>query len=277
MHKISLLIVFAYLALALASCSKKPLYKSKTLEPVAEMPAAGSIEWIDRLQYNSEYKIAYGYFNDETDLVIRTMVTDRSTIMKMFATGFTIRIDTTGKKNPQYSIKYPLAQGMQNMPRQEGRNQPKNNTPNEMNPAGNMDTRLKTALNRIEIEGFDDEAINGTQLNSRTGDGITAWIQVDSTLTMYYELKIPLRDILTNGYTSKSTLSIGLESGEIEMPSNGPPANISMQPGGGKSGGGGGRQNEGMRPGGAEMQQQRAEMQSMSQAIKIWIKRIELQ
>ncbi|MCF8364242.1 MAG: hypothetical protein K9H16_00580 [Bacteroidales bacterium] len=271
MYRFFLMIAFLYLFIALAACSQKALHKSKALESIAERPEAGTEAWIDRLQYDSKNKIAYGYFNDDNDLLIRIMATDRSTITKMFAAGFTIHFDTTGKKESQFSIKYPLAQGMQNMMRPDGRNQLPDASRAGMSPQENINSRIKTGLNEIEITGFDEQAIQSTQLNSRSGGGINAWIFVDSLPALYYELKIPLNAIFTNGYTDRNTFSIGLESGKIDLPSTGPPTGMSVRPGGGNGSG-----SKGQGGGHKNMQQHLPEIQTLSQAIKIWIKRIEL-
>ncbi len=272
------MIIFIYLAIALSSCSKKPLHKSKALESMAERPEAGTLEWIDRMQYDAKNNISYGCFNDSNDLLIRTMVTDRSAITKIFAAGFTIHIDTSGKKGPQYSIKYPLAQGMQNMPRPGERNKNNDALHAGARPDNDMTNRLKTALNQIEIIGFNEEQTNSTLLNSRQGDGICAWIYIDDNQTMYYELKIPLRYIFSAGFAPGKMISLGFESGKIDLPSSGPSANMSMRPGGssgGRPGGGGRPQGSGDRAGMGN-QQGMAEMQSLSKPVKIWIKRIEL-
>jgi len=277
MYRNFLMILFIYLAIAFSSCSKKPLHKSKALEAATARPEAGTIQWIDRMQYDAKNNISYGYFNDSTDLVIRTMVTDQSTITKMFAAGFTIHIDTSGKKDPQFSIKYPLAQGLQNMPRPGGRNNKNETTSAEAKPTHNISTRLKTALNQIEIIGFDEEQTNNALLNSRQGEGITAWIIIDKNQTLYYELKIPLHYMYGESYRPKRMITLGFESGKLDLPSNGPPASISMNPGGnsgGRSGGGRGQGNGSHA--GMDKQQGMAQMQSLSKPIKIWIKRIEL-
>lgn len=277
MYRIFLMILFIYLAIALSSCSKKPLHLSKSLEALSERPEAGSIQWIDRMQYDAKNNISYGYFNDSIDLVIRTMVTDRSTITKMFAAGFTIHIDTTGKKDPQFSIKYPLAQGMQNMPGPGERNKNKESLQAEARPDNELTNRLKTALNQIEIIGFDEEQTNSTLLNSRQGEGITAWIIIDKNQSLYYELKIPLRYMYGESYHPGRLISLAIESGKIDLPSNRPPANMSMNPGGNSGGrSGGGRGQGGRSHNAADKQPGTTQMQSLSKPIKIWIKRIEL-
>ena len=253
------------------------MHTSKKLEASGEKPKAGSLGWIDRLQYDQKNKIAYGYFNDDTSLVVRVMASEKSTINKIFAAGFTIHIDTTGKKNPQYSINYPLAQGMKNM-RPPGReNNSALQSPSQSGIQENMDKRLQTSLNSIALIGFSKKALDNAILNSRTGEGITAWIKIDSSATMYYELKVPLDELFTSTNKSDKIISIGLESGKIDLPSQaGPTGNRGMEPignggrpGGGRPPGGGGQHG---RDGTVQPQQ----IQALSQAIKIWIKRIEL-
>jgi len=229
------------------------------------------------MQYDAKNNISYAFFSDTNDLVIRTMVTDRSTITKMFAAGFTIYIDTSGKKEPQFSIKYPLPQGMQNMARPEGGNNTNESLRADRESTGAISTRLKTALNQIEIIGFNVEQTNSTLLNSRYGEGITAWIIIDKNQSLYYELKIPLQYIFGESYHPGRMISLGFESGKIDLPSTGPPASISMNPGG-NSGNrpGGGRGQGNSSHSGMDKQKGMAQMNSLSKPIKLRIKRIEL-
>jgi hypothetical protein len=261
------------------SFSKKPLYKSKTLEPPSQRPEPGTEAWIGKLQYNDESKLAYGCFNNQNDLVIRLKVTDPNVVTKIFATGFTISIDTTGRKNPQFWVKYPLPQGMQNMPRPEELSMKGNSLNPGKDPKEMMKNHLKTALNQIEIEGFSDAAVKQTTVNSRSGEGITAWIMIDSVMNMYYELKIPLKELSGKENLTENMISLGFESGKMEMPAMGPgggggrPGGGMSSPGGAAGGGGKGR---GMGQGGPDMQQRAASMQMLTEPIKIWMKRIEL-
>jgi len=268
----------------LISCSRKPLYKSKPLEPVSERPEPGSEAWIGKLQYNDKYKLAYGCFNDDKDLVIRVKVTDRNVMAKIFSAGFTISIDTTAKKNPQFAIKYPLPQGMQNMQQPEERNMNDAGRNRPGKPDEKMKNRFKMALNQIEIHGFSDEAVKKATVNSRNGDGITAWIFNDSAMNMYYELKIPLGEIASREYLSKNCISVGFESGKMAMPSFAP--GRQGRPGGGMRPSGeisGGEMSGSGRPGGGrpgergEMQPRIASSETLTTPINIWMKRIELQ
>lgn len=261
------------------SFSKKPLYKSKSLEPSSQRPEPGTEAWIGKLQYNDESKLAYGCFNNQNDLVIRLKVTDPNVVTKIFASGFTISIDTSGRKNPQFWVKYPLPQGMQNMPRPEERSMTGNSRNPGKDPNEMMKNHLKTALNQIEIEGFSDAAVKQTTVNSRSGEGITAWIMIDSVMNMYYELKIPLKELSGKDDLTKNMISLGFESGKMELPPMGPGSG-GGRPGGGMSppgGSSGSGDNEGdMKQRTPDERQRTASMETLTEPIKIWMKRIEL-
>ena len=267
------------IVLVMMSFSKKPLYKSKTLEPASQRPEPGTAAWIDKLQYNDKYKLAYGCFNDDTNLVIRIKVTDKNVVTKIFAAGFIISIDTTGKKDAQFSVKYPLPQGMQSMPHPGERDQMGVNPNLSKNPNDKLKNRLKTALNQIEIEGFDAATVKNAKVNSRSGDGITAWIMIDTAMNMYYELKIPLKELSGKGNLNENMISLGFESGKVELPATGQ-GGSGGRPGGGMSspGGspGGGGQGGGMNQRNPDLQQRAASMETLTEPIKIWMKRIEL-
>lgn len=271
---LNILFVFCSLII-ISSCSKKPLHTSKSLDQDTEDYFPGSIEWIDKLGYDTKNKIAVGVYNDDKDLLIRVMAHDQSTIRKMFITGFTIWIDTTGGKDKHFGIKYPMAQGRQGMNDQ-------NTRPNQMQGDGlvgrqeDLMKKVKTSLNSIELTGFSLEAQNSTKLNSRIRDGITAWIELTPDTKMYYELKIPLKYLANVDYLKQNLISVGFESGKIDMPSAGSPGSGGKMgggkgSGGGRPGGGGGRSH-----GGSGQNQQTAVMKTMSQPINIWMKRIEL-
>ena len=268
------LFVFCLLII-LSSCSKKPLHTSKSLDKSIEDYTPGSTEWIDKLRYDTKNKIAVGVFNDDKDLLIRVMAHDQSTIMKMFITGFTVWIDTAGGKDKHFGVKYPMAQGRQGMNDLDTR-------PHQLQGAGtggrqdDLMKKAKTSLNSIELSGFSPEAQNSTKLNSRIGNGITAWIELTPDTKMYYELKIPLKDLADVDYLKQNLISVGFESGKIDMPSGDSPGSGGKM-GGGKGSGGGRPGGGGGRPhGGYGQNQQTAVMKTMSQPIKILMKRIEL-
>lgn len=281
MKKTSVIFIFLSTILMLSSCSKKPLHKSKSLGPVADRPEVGSLAWIDRLQYDGENSLAYGVFNNDRDLVIRTMTRNNSTMTKMFAGGFTISIDTTGKKKPQFAVSYPMPQGMQPV-RDENAELPTVRNRSDFRSPPNRNLRFKTALNRIELKGFDQETIDGAILNTRDGKGITAWISLDST-GMFYELKIPLAAIFNQQNSTGKIISVGFVSGELDLPSRGGPGEDlrpedfgpEIGPGGRTPRSGTGRPGGNMssgRPGGGMGPARDA----LSKPIDIWMKRIEL-
>jgi len=262
------------LFIVLASCSKKPLHTSRQLENNDILISAESIEWINRLYYDTKHKIAYGLFNNEDELVIRVMANDKATIMKMFMTGFTVWIDTTGGKKHHLGINYPMAHGRQKMgdPGNGPGHEPKAGSGSEWDE---FIHRAEASLNSIELMGFNQEALNRTVLKSRVGDGITAWIDLKPGAKMYYELKIPLEDLAEINYLKQNLFSVGFESGKIDLPSDNALSdfNASLGPSSGRSQhpGGGGRPQDDV-----DHARQKAAMQTMSEPIKIWMKRIEL-
>jgi hypothetical protein len=142
-----------------------------------------------------------------------------------------------------------------------------------------MKNRMKTALNQIEINGFDDIAVKNATVNSRNGDGISAWIMIDSVMNMYYELKIPLKELSGKDNLNENIISLGFESGRMELPATGQgggggkPSGGMSSPGGSHGGGG---QGGSMNPRNPDMQQRAASMETLTEPIKIWMKRIEL-
>jgi len=272
MYRLSFMIFLFYLLFALTSCSKKPLHTCKVLESSDSQPKAGSVEWIDKLQYNNKYKLSYGIFNEQEHLVVRMMVTDRTTISKMFAAGFTITIDTTGKKESHFAVKYPLPQGMPEMDQIRGQQNAGHLKTRENVIGDKMKKRFETALNQIELFGFSEDALNNTVLNSRKGSGITAWIIVDSTATMHYEVRLPLAGLFPAGLSESTQFSVGFESGELDIsPPNG---NTNRMSAGMDRPRSGAHPNGGNRPDAAGREARMTQMQAMSTPVDFWVKRI---
>ena len=110
--------------------------------------------------------------------------------------------------------------------------------------------------------------------------GIEMAARTDPYGGMQYEAKIPLNIVLKDQKAFFSApdkyISIGFETGYINMNSNmrsGQPGNP-MGGGGGRSPGGGGRPGGGGQPGG--MAQRQGDMASMTQSTRLWLKRIKL-
>jgi hypothetical protein len=275
MYRYPFVILFLYLLVALSSCSKKPLHTSKILEPADANYQPGSVEWIDKMQYNGKAKVSYGIFNDEEHLVVRMMTNDRSTITKIFAAGLALSIDTTGKKTSHFVVKYPLPQGMPKMDRMRGQENAGQFQNQEDRMGGEMMNRFRPALNQIDLLGFSDDELDNAVLNSRSGSGITAWIKMDSMGTLNYEVRLPLVELFPAGHSPNTQFSVGFESGPLDVSAPARNENrMSMDgpPEGGRSGGG--RPGGGGRPDDADREVRMAQMQSISTPIDFWVNRI---
>ena len=94
--------------LALA-CSRQP-----TASPAARFAATPptidgqATDWADSLRYDPASKLQYQVLNDSRTVYVRLKVADQSTQARVLRRGLTIWLDTTGRNQHQFGVRYPL-------------------------------------------------------------------------------------------------------------------------------------------------------------------------
>ncbi len=198
------------------------VYESTYQDPPLKIDGSSS-DWTTTLDSKNNNSYSYGISNDNENLYIRININDPSIQKKMMLAGLTVWIDTTGKKKENFGITCPI----------------------QKIPSSKMDRNSrgipKWDNNQIldaEFIGF-QKSIETHYITNNPYE-IDVSIDQDEFKSLYYEMKIPFKSIYSNcSNISLKTLSIGLETGALKIPSQG----ISSQPismtGGGKGGGGG--------------------------------------
>ena len=174
--------------------------------------------------------------------------------------GLTVWIDTTGKKNEKMGITCPVQKALPKM------NRKTQNHPNLRNDQ----------LLEAEFTGFKEFA--EIYFISKNPYEIEISIDQDEFRSFYYEMKIPLKSIYDDySNLSLKTLSIGFETGVLDMPMLGNrPAGMNNQPTGmsGRGSGGGRGGQSGGRPSGGRPDS--SSISNLTSPTKVWIKNIKL-
>lgn len=264
-------------------CAKTPIYKSTWQQPSSSENGNGE-DWIEGMYYDSESGIMYGLTNNQENLYVKMKFTNNILQQKVVRTGLTFWIDTLGKKNKQLGLTFPVKSSAK-IPAPDGRMARNQNS--MRNPQRQIDTTIfnskyREGMQTIQLVNYFGEG-RVDLLYNKNEEGINAILRMDEENMLYYEAEISLQKIFPNPsiFLKDSTqyFSFGIETGKIEMPSNGngsgrPQMNLS---GGGRgSGGGGGQQGGGPKSGGGKQQMdpdKMAIMQAMSVESKVWVKK----
>jgi len=267
-----------FLLLLLTACSKKPIYTSNRVEGPAVIDGIFK-EWSVPMNYDEKSKMEYGIGNDEKYLYVNLKITDKVLTNKIFMTGLTLWIDTVGKNKKMYGIKYPIGQGR----KRDNREITRERIPGEIRRPVRPDLQRKHEV--MEIIGFTKKGAR--ELADPEGTpGMHFSVSRDQLGVFYYKARILLDKIITDvgPYLTDTTrlLSIGFETGHIDMP-NMTGRSPGMRSGGGSRmpggrTGGSGRTGGGSRPGGRTMDpsQRMDSMKAMSQSTKLRIPKVRL-
>ncbi len=248
--KIKAIIIFT--TLISFSCSTyEATYQKKALKI-----DGSSSDWTTTLDSKNKNTFSYGISNDKENLYIRININDQDIQKKLMLAGLTVWIDTTGKKKENMGITCPVKRTL-----------PKINRKMQDQPNWKNDQLLEA-----EFIGFKE--FKETYFISKNPYDVEVSVAQDEFKSLYYELKIPL-NIIYNDYSNLSlkTLSIGFETGVLDMPSPGNrSAGMNNRPTGmsGKGGGGG----RGRGSGGPV--QGSSSITNLTSPTKVWIKNIKL-
>ncbi len=273
MKPFSILITLISL-LFLGSCSNKSIYISKWQSPQLKVGEFNK-HWDAPLQYDTKAQMLYGISNNSQNLYVSLQVSDKSLQRKILITGLSFWLDTTGKGKQQLGLTFPVQKSAQ-MNNRKNRNQKMNNQKRSKTEIRKFNEKYINGLSEILTIGFDGETESRISGNKNT-KGINAILSMDSLQILYYEVQIPLEMIFgqPDSFLNDSTkyFSYAFETGHLEMPSQG--SGGMKGSGGGRGQGGGGGRGGGGDQSGMNSDVKR-EMQQMSQASKIQVKKASL-
>lgn len=154
--------------------------------------------------YNNQHQILYKVTNDDSNLHVILNTSSPASVLKIIKTGLTIYFDVSGKKKQTVFIHYPfkLNTNLQKDKKEEA---------NERS--------LRYFVSQIPAElVYSAYGKNQTfQLNNKNSE-IKDSITVVKENEIVYELCIPLNRISMNGKYPLTNLSIGIVSGQFELP-----------------------------------------------------------
>ncbi|MCI1187059.1 hypothetical protein MON38_06480 [Hymenobacter sp. DH14] len=180
-------------ALLVLACSRQP-----TASPAARFAASPptidgqASDWADSLRYDPASKLQYQVLNDGRMIYVRLKATDAATQGRIVRLGLTVWLDTTGRNQHQFGVRYPLG----------GRSQPELGPPQPDNPDASAADRQATRRARIALAlaGLREmELLNykgskePTLTDAQSQLGVKAALAADAQEDLVYELAVPLR------------------------------------------------------------------------------------
>jgi hypothetical protein len=192
-------VVFVLSVFIFAGCgSQKDLTSHYAAEPVH---VDGNIsEWMDKLSYDKGQSIYYSVANDNSNLYLVLMTNDQVVQRKIMGLGLTLWFDNEGKKNKTKGIRYPL--------------KPDRNSFSSQN-AQSMQEPKRPNLNTMELVGFEGKEVQRVSMAERSP--VDVKINHSPGQSFVYEVEIPLEKIFESGIDSTSKLSVGIETGYLEL------------------------------------------------------------
>lgn len=196
-------------------------------------------EWHQPLNfYDSETKLLFAIANDSTNIYLCFEAKDNVTAIKIMRAGMQVTLDTKGRHGRSGTIEFPLppkerrelneANGGDNKPMSDTSMQGGEFGGHKPDPAMFHQWFLTNNIT-METKGFADA--NGV-LPVR-GRDISVAMNWDDADNLFYEVKIPIRQLLDDGYTEDNILK------EITL-------HVAVNGISGAGGGGGGMQGGGM-------------------------------
>lgn len=193
--------IFLISLISLCGCVSLPMVSS------VKEQAAGKYEYS---YYNNQHQILYKVTNDDTNLHVILNTSSSTSILKILKTGLTIYFDVTGKKRQDVFIHYPfkLKTELQN----ENYKEDMKAEPS----ARSLNYYVSQIPAELVYSAYGKNETIKLSRNSEIKDSIT----VIKENEIVYELCIPLSRLSINGKYSLTNLSIGIVSGQFELPSN---------------------------------------------------------
>lgn len=289
---INLKILFGLvIMMILTGCAKTPVYKSTWQQPTIDENGT-SEDWLKGMQYNSESGIMYGLSNDQKNLYVKMKFANHILQQKVMKTGLTFWIDTTGEKNKQLGLVFPIKSSSHRLPGTQksrtGNYNPEEITRKQIDTAM-FNAKFRDGMQSMQLVNYFGEG-RVDLIDNKNTEGINAILRLDRESELYYKAEISLQKIFSNpeNFLNDTTqyFSFGIETGKMEMPSNGNGGGRpQMGAGGGRgpqgNGGPGGGGQRGGAPrssdGNSQMDPDKmAIMKAMSVESKVWVKKARL-
>ena len=170
----------------LLGCSRQPMASSAARFAATPPTTDGQpTEWADSLRYDPASKLQYQVLNDGRTVYVRLKMADQGTQARVLQLGLTIWLDTTGRNQHQFGVRYPL-----------GGPPPPNQTAPDPN-ASLADRRARRALALTDLREMELLNYKGsrepTLTDAQSPLGVKAALGFNAQDDLIYELAVPLR------------------------------------------------------------------------------------
>jgi len=232
-------------------------------------------EMLDRMSYNEKAELFFSITHDDRNLYIDIIPGDENLARKILMFGMTTWIDPAAKKKKDMGVVFPIAETRENAPRGGNGDDMDNKGATrgeDRDRSAEMEKMLNKKNERLALLGF-------TKGGSREVIELMYSTEYRSLIfledeRLQIQMQLPLESIspdLVDGSLDK--LSIGFETGYLEMSQQRQQASMGRKPGGGRGGGMGGPPGGGNRSGASGGM----DMQVMMQPTKLWLKEVRLE
>ena len=249
--------VWLPVAFLFLACSRQPTASSASrFAPAPPVVDGRATEWTDSLHYDLASKLQYQILNDGRAVYLRIKAADPTTQAKIVRLGLTVWLDTTGRNQHQFGVRFPLGGPLGGRGGAEGGDQQPDNTADS--PADRQASRHER-MSRVIANMREMELLNykgnkePTLTDAQSQLGVKAALAVDAQEDLIYELAVPLRLLyhklpaLTGG--RPAVVGITIAGNKWNPPVASPDGSV-MNSGRSGMGGGGGMRGGGMRGGG---------------------------
>lgn len=242
----------------LGACARQPAATTSKTAPASSKATSHYLatapvidgkatEWTDSLHYDPNSKLQYEVLNDARTVYVRLKANDAPTQAKFAYLGMVVWLDTTGRNQQQFGIRYPLPVDLESLPKSQSDRPAGALGPSAAERLAEHQTRLRQVLlndREMELLNFRGSK-EPTLADAQSQLGIKAAIDLDAQGNLIYELAVPLRLLyrrvpaLASGQAA--TVGVTLAGMKPKMPKsdNSADPNSVMNSGGGMGGYGG--------------------------------------
>lgn len=194
-------------------------------------------DWQNKLNYNSDEGIAYGFSNDGSNLYVCFTTGNRSRIFQMIRAGFIIWFEPVNNGGKMIGIEYPVGMNEIN----SGESEEMERNPEDQN---RMENRIADMINNLQLQQNEFIILNKEKFpltaypfQNKIGIDIKVGYHLRQ---LVYEMKIPLKGLNENEYGVYSSpgdvVKVGFQTVELTRSNLG---NIRSSMGGEEPGEGG--------------------------------------
>ncbi len=231
---------------------------------------------VNMMQFNEKSKFLFLISNDDKNLYVNLMVADRASIQKIMRFGLTTWFNPEGKHKKEMGIQFPVT--MEGKDEQNFKRDKSGGDHKEMR-AVMMASKNKEMM----LIGFgqkDEQKL----IDPSSDTSFYGKVEMVQNGTLSVSLVVPLSKIEQNAGAAKSPLSVGFETGYLDLTGQMPQGG--GQQGGGDSHGGGGYgggmpgggppSGGGQAAGGGGNQQKQPDISDLASPSKLWISEVTL-